>query len=205
MNTKKSITKNMSLKIMVVGTTNSPIPPPPLQSSSATGAGMLSEGLLFMTPRNNKRPTTGAPGVKLLISVSAMAAALGGWALLSHKEPQALANEPAPTNTATATTQPTSAPAYLDFNFAPIPTLEPVTTIVLPTEGPTLASKPVVIYITPTPAAAPVVQAPGLRVVDAPPPPPPAQPQSQPAQDSQPQASNNSAPPPVTNTQSSQG
>ncbi len=162
-----------------------------------------------MTPRNNKRPTTGAPGVKLLISVSAMAAALGGWAMLSHKEPQVLADAPVPTQAATATAQPTSAPAYLDYSFEAIPTLEPVATLILPTDAPTAlpGSKPVVIYITPTPAAAQVVQAPSLRVVDAPPPPPPSQPQSQSDQGSQSQPSNNSAPPPapVTNTQSSQG
>lgn len=139
-----------------------------------------------------------------------MAAALGGWALLSHKEPQALANSPASTEAASTLPQPTATPGYLDYSFAPIPTLEPAATIILPTDAPTAVpgSKPVVIYITPTPSAQqPAVQAPGLRVVDAPPPPPASQPQSQPAQDSQPQASNNSAPPPppVTNTQSSQG
>ena len=154
-----------------------------------------------MTPRNNRRPVTGAPGVKFLISVSAMAAALGGWALLSHKEPPALANEPASASPAAPAT---TTSAYLDYSFDPIPTLEPVATIVLPTAAPTQASQPVVIYVTPTAGAAqPAVQAPALRVVDAPPPPPQAQPGQQ--QQSQPSNDTAPAPPPVTNTQSSQG
>jgi len=158
-----------------------------------------------MTPRNNKRPTTGAPGVKMLISVSAMAAALGGWAMLSHKEPSALANAPAPTGAAPATAEPTATPGYLDYSFAPIPTLEPAVVINLPTQAPTSDGKPVVIYVTATSAAPAAVQAPSLRVVDAPPPPPPSQPQAQ--SNNQSGSSNNSAPPPppVTNTSSSQG
>jgi hypothetical protein len=65
--------------------------------------------------KSSKRPATSAPGVKTLITAASLAATLGGWALISAKEPQ-----PA---TALVPVQ-VAAPA-VTIKLAPLPTLVP--------------------------------------------------------------------------------
>lgn len=62
-----------------------------------------------------QRSTTGAPGVKVLITAASVAATLGGWALLSATEVQ-----PAPQPAA-----PQAQTSALSITLAPLPTLVP--------------------------------------------------------------------------------
>lgn len=62
-----------------------------------------------------KKPNTSAPGVKILITAASLAATLGGWAVISAKEPKPTA-PPAPMQAAI--------PA-VTIKLAPLPTLVP--------------------------------------------------------------------------------
>ena len=66
-----------------------------------------------------KKPSTSAPGVKLLITAASVAATLGGWALISS-------NEPKPAQ-APAADQP--AAPVVTIRLAPLPTLVPEITL----------------------------------------------------------------------------
>jgi hypothetical protein len=66
-----------------------------------------------------KKPNTSAPGVKMLITAASLAATLGGWAVISAKEPKPAA-APVPAHTA--------APA-VTIKLAPLPTLVPAITL----------------------------------------------------------------------------
>ena len=64
-----------------------------------------------------KKPKTSAPGVKMLITATSLAATLGGWALISSTAAQpAPAPDPAPEQTSNTT---------VTIKFAPLPTLVP--------------------------------------------------------------------------------
>jgi hypothetical protein len=64
-----------------------------------------------------KKPSTSAPGVKLLITAASVAATLGGWALISS-------NEPAPAPAPVPATDQAAAPV-VTIKLAPLPTLVP--------------------------------------------------------------------------------
>jgi hypothetical protein len=64
-----------------------------------------------------KKPNTGAPGVKLLITAASLAATLGGWAMISSDETKP-ALPPAPASNQVAV------PA-VTIKLAPLPTLVP--------------------------------------------------------------------------------
>ena len=67
--------------------------------------------------KSAKKPNTSAPGVKLLITTVSLAATLGGWAVISAKEPKpAAAPAPVPAQAAV--------PA-VTIKLAPLPTLVP--------------------------------------------------------------------------------
>lgn len=125
-----------------------------------------------------RRAATSAPGVKLLITTTALAATLGGWVGLARQmpaEPLAALQLPSPTERPIA--ERPSQPRQLQL--APIPTLAAP-----PPPPPELAiAKPPVLNLHAAPAAAaapaapaPVAApaAPPLRVVSPPPAPAPA-------------------------------
>ncbi len=121
-----------------------------------------------------KKPKTDAPGVKMLLTATSLAATLGGWALISSTAAQPLpALTPAPEQTSNTT---------VTIKFAPLPTLVPP-----------LTPQPQAVAINQPRPAAPAARAPQpapantivLRDVSA-----PALP-------------SRSAPAPVTNTRSS--
>jgi hypothetical protein len=154
-----------------------------------------------MSVKPSKKAGSAAPGAKLLISVSAIAASLGGWAALAYKD-QALvpstvaASQP---QVQVATEQPRPV-AYLSVEFSTIPTLVPAPT--LPKPDPTKkATKVAVIYVVPAATPQPLDPTGGLRVVNAPPPPPQNNGGGGQAQNNQ----SSNSPAPVTTTKSSQG
>jgi hypothetical protein len=67
------------------------------------------------TSKPSKKPAAGAPGVKLLITAASLAATLGGWAVISVKEPKP---------TVSAVPERAVAPA-VTIKLAPLPTLVP--------------------------------------------------------------------------------
>lgn len=72
-----------------------------------------------MSPvKPSKKPNTGVPGVKLLITATSLAATVGGWALISAQE-----TKPVQTVQPPAAAQ-AVAPA-LSIKLAPLPTLVP--------------------------------------------------------------------------------
>lgn len=110
-------------------------------------------------------PKRSAPGAKLLITTTALAATLGGWAALARQQPDVPAAPPS------VAQQVASAPQR-QIELAPIPTLVPLAgapeialgqapTIRQPAQ--TVADAP------PAPAAAAPAAAPALRAVSAPP------------------------------------
>lgn len=116
------------------------------------------------TKHNRKPAQKGAPGVKQLISATALAATLTGWALLTATQP---ADQAA-----------TTAVVGSQINVPPLvmPTLAPVATaapLSLPTAG-TAAERPqIVVQAPPAPTAAPAPAQP-LRQVVVPAPPAPS-------------------------------
>lgn len=132
-----------------------------------------------------KRAAAGAPGAKLLITATAVAATLGGWLTLSALEPAPADSAPTATDTTLVIAEAPAQPP-LRLNWGPIPTLVPppppqpdlaigpAPAIAIPATRPT-APKPAVpiVVAQPAPAApAPVVvaqPAPALRAVSAPP------------------------------------
>ncbi|MCG8348593.1 MAG: hypothetical protein MI924_12550 [Chloroflexales bacterium] len=111
------------------------------------------------------RAATGTPGTKMLISASALAATLGGWALftLADNDNTTEASVPQPViiNTAPAPTQPN-----LTLDLAPIPTVVPPLNLPpIPVQNPPAA---------PPAVAPPAAPPPALREVS--PPPAPVQP-----------------------------
>lgn len=149
-----------------------------------------------MTVKPQKKPSA-APGAKLLISVSAIAASLGGWAALAYRQQVQPLATPAAQPTPQSDYSPGAArPAYLNVEFSTIPTLIPVPTLPRPslTAQPT---QPAVVYTAPVATAMPVDPTAGLRVVNAPPPA-----QNNGGQQAQ-SGGSGSAPAPVTTTQSS--
>ena len=76
--------------------------------------------LITMAPaKPSKKPATHAPGVKLLITAASLAATLGGWAVISAKEPKP---------TAAPVSAQVTAPV-VTINLAPLPTLVPPITL----------------------------------------------------------------------------
>jgi hypothetical protein len=65
-----------------------------------------------------RKANTSAPGVKLLITAASLAATLGGWALISAKEPKPT-SAPLPEQVT---------PPAVTIKLAPLPTLVPVIT-----------------------------------------------------------------------------
>ncbi len=122
--------------------------------------------------------STGAPGVKMLITAASLAATLGGWALLSTDQARPAAQSSAPLPAVPQVEAPT-----ISIKLAPLPTLVPLAP----------QSRLVTVNHSVAPAPAPAAQpaapaALALRVVSAPP---------------QQQRSGPSAPAPVVNTHSS--
>jgi hypothetical protein len=129
--------------------------------------------------KSAKKPNSGAPGVKMLITAASLTATLGGWAFISAKEPQPVM--PPAVSTAAA------AAPVISIKLAPLPTLVP------------LAPRSQLVTIN-QPRAAASVQQPAAQ---------PAAPQaivlrdvSAPLQNAGP-SSSSSAPAPVVNTASS--
>ena len=135
-----------------------------------------------MTRSNTpKRPSAGVPGAKLLITTTALAAALGGWATFAQQEPDPPTAPDASPSEAQISVE---LPQQRRLQFAPIPTLVPLASpqAVAIARAPTIhiASEPAA-QSQPAPAApaapvapvavAPVapVAAPPLRAVSAPP------------------------------------
>jgi len=121
-----------------------------------------------------KKPNSGAPGVKLLITAASLAATLGGWAVISGQEAK-----PAPA--------PRPEPALVPevtIKLAPLPTLVPEVT---PQSQLVMVNRPRPAAAAPQPAAPSTLV---LRDVSAPAP-----------RDAG--ASGQSAPAPVVNTRSS--
>jgi 2-oxoglutarate dehydrogenase E2 component (dihydrolipoamide succinyltransferase) len=133
-----------------------------------------------------KKPNSGAPGVKLLITAASLAATLGGWAVISGQEAK-----PAPA----PTPEPATAPA-VTIKLAPLPTLVPEVT---PQAQLVMVNRPRPAAAAPQPAAAaPQPAAPGtivLRDVSAPAPRDAGAPQVG--------GGRSAAPAPVANTRSS--
>lgn len=109
------------------------------------------------TPAARQRPATGAPGVKLLITVGTIAGTVAGWTMFTEQEKAATlpAQASAPADTSAAV-------QALAAGLSPIPTLVPEPSLsgaasvnVQPANG--LTSAPV------------VQQAPALRVISQPP------------------------------------
>src|SRR5512139_743288 len=123
-----------------------------------------------------KKPNSGAPGVKLLITAASLAATLGGWAVISGQE-----TKPAPA----PTSEPAVAPV-VTIRLAPLPTLVPEVT---PQAQLVMVNRPRPAAAAPQPAAPSTlvlrdVSAPALRDASAP----------------QGNAGRSSAPAPVVNT-----
>lgn len=90
-----------------------------------------------------KKPSTNAPGVKLLITAASLAATLGGWALISSTE-----TKPASVPTPAPTLNQAAAPAVI-IKLAPLPTLVPevtpqshIVTVNRPRSAPAAAAAP---------------------------------------------------------------
>jgi hypothetical protein len=80
---------------------------------------LIKKGKILMSPvKPSKKPNTGVPGVKLLITATSLAATVGGWALISAQE-----TKPVQTVQPPAAAQ-AVAPA-LSIKLAPLPTLVP--------------------------------------------------------------------------------
>jgi hypothetical protein len=80
---------------------------------------LIKKGKILMSPvKPSKKPNTGVPGVKLLITATSLAATVGGWAWISAQE-----TKPVQTVQPPAAAQ-AVAPA-LSIKLAPLPTLVP--------------------------------------------------------------------------------
>ena len=111
---------------------------------------------------SNKRPATGVPGVKMLITAASVAATVGGWALLSAKE-------------VTPVTQPQSASVVapqkqlvihtIDLGTMPTLVPPPAQSTIVTVRQPAASSRSQALAPTPVPAAPAL---PALRVVSAP-------------------------------------
>lgn len=108
-------------------------------------------------PQSVKRPGSGVPGAKMLITAVSVAATLGGWALIT-------ANDAKPVAQVTTVSQSARSQSASALVLPPLPTLVPPPAGVMNTL-PRQPSAPDASAGT-NQAAAPV-----LRVVDAPPPP----------------------------------
>lgn len=119
--------------------------------------------------RSPRRPPSGAPGTKMLITVGALAATLGGWSVLGLK-PARVAEVASPPASVIAT--PAQSPPDAMLSLPPLPTLVPAPA--------SLASNRPVVQVPASGSTmgqpAGVQPAPALRVVSAPPAvaPPPA-------------------------------
>ena len=71
-----------------------------------------------------KKPKSGAPSVKILITAASLAATLGGWALISGKE---VKPAPAPAPASGLAPEQAAAPV-VTIKLAPLPTLVPPVT-----------------------------------------------------------------------------
>ena len=139
-----------------------------------------------MPPIKSSQKTTGAPGVKLLITAASLAAALGGWALLSADEVQPTVQ---PQASASNTTSQQAATPALKVKLAPLPTLVPL----VPQSRVVTINNSVAPASAARPATQPAAPAqPALRVVNAPP-----------QQQAAGRSTSSSAPAPVTSTRSS--
>ncbi len=123
-----------------------------------------------MTRSKPSRHSAGAPGAKLLITTTAFAATLGGWAALARQQPEPIAEPLAQAEPATAVV---SAPPV---QFAPIPTIVPLAqprevavarppSINVPTQP---AANPQTVPAVPVQAAQPVAASQPLRSVNVP-------------------------------------
>ena len=116
-------------------------------------------------PKSPKRHLTGVPGVKMLITATALAATLGGWAALTNVNAQkVVAVNLSP---AVASPPPRQLPA---FELPPLPTVVPPRNIVIPdlspaSSAPTGQQPPVLREVS----APPVAAAPSSPSVQAPP------------------------------------
>ncbi len=70
--------------------------------------------------KSSKKPNTGTPGVKLLITAASLAATVGGWALISAKE-----TKPAPPPAAAQAGAAQVVAPVFSVKLAPLPTLVP--------------------------------------------------------------------------------
>ena len=111
---------------------------------------------------SNKRPATGVPGVKMLITAASVAATVGGWALLSAK-----ATVPVTQSQSASVVAPQKPLVIRTIDLAPMPTLvpPPAQSAIIPAWQPG-ASSDTRQAAAPAPAPAPVAPAlPALRVV----------------------------------------
>ena len=121
-------------------------------------ATMTTDERRTSTPAARQRPATGAPGVKLLITVGTIAGTVAGWTMFTEQEKAATqpaqANVPADSSIAVQS---------LAASLSPIPTLVPQPSL---SGAASVAGQPASGV-----ASAPIVvqQAPALRVVSQPP------------------------------------
>jgi hypothetical protein len=138
-------------------------------------------------PRHTGRRASGAPGVKALITAASLAATLGGWAALTHTQPEAADNASLPPPSPLAALRPAT-----DIALGPLPTVVPLppppklaidrspalSAALLSAQAPALARPAAQQQPVPqAPAAAvaqpadaqPALAAPPLRAVSAPP------------------------------------
>ena len=126
----------------------------------------LENTLMPPSQSSNKRPATGVPGVKMLITAASVAATVGGWALLSAKatipvtQPQSASvvapQKPLVIRTIELGTMPTLVPP--PAQSAIIPAWQPAAT----------ANTRQAVAPAPAPAAPAAPALPALRVVSAP-------------------------------------
>ena len=108
---------------------------------------------------SNKRPATGVPGVKMLITAASVAATVGGWALLSAKETIPV-TQPQVANVVA----PQKSPVIRTIELAPLPTLvpPPARSAIVTVRQPAASNRIQAVAVASAPAAPAL---PALRVV----------------------------------------
>jgi len=111
---------------------------------------------------SNKRPATGVPGVKMLITAASVAATVGGWALLSAK-----ATVPVTQSQSASVVAPQKPLVIRTIDLAPMPTLvpPPAQSAIVPVWQPTVSNNNQAVAPAPAPIAPVAPALPALRVV----------------------------------------
>jgi len=109
-----------------------------------------------MSPvKSSKKPNTGMPGMKLLITATSLAATVGGWALISAKETKPVP----PPAAAQAVASQVVAPVF-SIKLAPLPTLVPAMVpqaqiVTVSNQRAASAPRPAAVVAQPAPQAVP--------------------------------------------------